>query len=111
MEIESGSAYAYVGSHRLDGMVALAGPSATAGVELSARIEDIAPTILYLLGEPIPGDIEGRVLVEAIDPTILDARPVEYVDVGELAGQELESYSLEEAAEVEGRLRSLGYLD
>jgi predicted AlkP superfamily phosphohydrolase/phosphomutase len=111
VEIESGSDYAYVGSHRPDGMVALAGPSVSRGVTLAAGIEDVAPTILYLLGEPVPSRFEGRVLTEALDATILDGRPIEYVDADEVGRQGVESYSSAEAVEVEGRLRSLGYLD
>ena len=49
---------AYVGSHRHEGIVALAGPSAAPG-GLFASIEDVAPTIQYLLGEPIPESMEG----------------------------------------------------
>ena len=55
--------------------MALSGPSAARRNALFASIEDIAPTILYLLGEPIPGDLEGRLLAEAVDPQLLDARP------------------------------------
>lgn len=111
VEIESGSDYAYVGSHRLEGMVAIVGPSASPGVTLTANIEDIAPTILYLLGEPVPSHLEGRVLVEALDGELLGRRPIEYADVGSVDKQRLESYSSEEVVEVEDRLRSLGYLD
>lgn len=109
VEIESGG-YAYVGSHRPLGMVAIAGPSA-ARAPLTAAIEDVAPTILYLLGEPVPSHLEGRVLVEALDAGLLERRPVEYMDVDLGDGQRVESYSSAEAQEVEGRLRSLGYLD
>ena len=42
------------------------------GEIVSARIEDVAPTVLYLLGEPIPVELEGRLLVEAIEPDVLD---------------------------------------
>jgi predicted AlkP superfamily phosphohydrolase/phosphomutase len=111
VEIESGSEYAYVGSHRPLGLVAISGPSAAPGVPLTAGIEDIAPTILHLLGQPVPSQLEGRVLVEALAAELVDRRPVEYVDVDIGDGQRVESYSSAEAAEVEGRLRSLGYLD
>jgi hypothetical protein len=30
---------------------------------------DLAPTILYLMGNPVPRDMDGRVLLEIIDPT------------------------------------------
>lgn len=111
IEIE-GSAHAYVGSHRHEGLIALAGPSVAAGVTLSAAIEDVAPTALYLLGESIPADLEGRVLFEAVDPALLDRRPPEYDDTaGQVVLARSESYSASEAREVEDRLRGLGYLE
>ena len=59
----------------------LSGPAALEGGEIvSARIEDVAPTVLYLLGEPIPVELEGRLLVEAIEPYVLDERPPDYDD-------------------------------
>jgi predicted AlkP superfamily phosphohydrolase/phosphomutase len=102
----------YVGTHRREGIFALAGPSATAGEVMGANIEDIAPTIFYLLGEPIPSDLEGRLLEAAIRPELLAGRPPVYTDVaGVVASGELQDYSAEELAEVEERLRDLGYLE
>ena len=63
----AGTSAAYVGSHRHEGIVALTGPSAAPG-GLFASIEDIAPTIQYLLGEPIPESMEGQLIDAAIDP-------------------------------------------
>jgi hypothetical protein len=40
-----------------------------------ASILDIAPTVLYLLGLPVPRDMEGRVLSEGLDPAWLAANP------------------------------------
>ena len=88
-----------------------AGPAARAGTELSAAITDIAPTVLYLLGEPIPADLEGRLLTEAIDRDLLDREPPEYVDAVELELGAPRPYDAEGVAEVEDRLRSLGYLE
>jgi predicted AlkP superfamily phosphohydrolase/phosphomutase len=101
----------YRGSHRPEGIVALAGPSAATGIALDASIEDIAPTIMYLLGEPVPQDFEGRVLVEAIDSGRLDTRPPEYGEAAEVVLPAERSYSAEEGGEVESRLRSLGYIE
>jgi arylsulfatase A-like enzyme len=89
----------------------LSGPAARAGTKLSAAIADIAPTVLYLLGEPIPEELEGRLLAEAIDRDLLEREPPEYVDAAELELGAPRPYDAEGAAEVEDRLRSLGYLE
>jgi predicted AlkP superfamily phosphohydrolase/phosphomutase len=111
IEIEPGSAVSYVGSHRHEGVVALAGPSVARGVRLTAEIKDVAPTLLYLLGQPVPSDLEGRVLVEAIQPSLLEARPLDYAEPEPLDVGRTERYGSREAAEVEERLRGLGYLE
>ena len=68
--------------------------------------------MLYLLGEPIPADLEGRLLTEAIEPALLDARPPVYADAPRDRGRRPStSYEGESHAEVEERLRSLGYLE
>jgi len=111
IEIEGASELSYVGSHRHEGIVVLFGPSAAAGVRLSAEIQDVAPTLLYLLGRPIPTDLEGRVLTEAIDAAVLESRPLEYEDAELIEVGEKERYRAAEVAEVEERLRGLGYLE
>jgi len=111
IEIEPGSPVSYVGSHRHEGIVALEGPSVVQGVQLSAQILDVAPTLLYLLGRPVPSDLEGRVLVEAIEPSLLEARPLEYEEPALHEAGPTERYGSSEAAEVEERLRGLGYLE
>jgi predicted AlkP superfamily phosphohydrolase/phosphomutase len=110
IEIAPGSNEAYVGSHRREGIVALAGPTAARGRTLSASIEDVAPTALYLLGVPVPDDLEGRVLEEAVRPELLDERPPSYeAYTVKLALNG--SSSRAGANEVEKRLRDLGYLE
>jgi predicted AlkP superfamily phosphohydrolase/phosphomutase len=111
IEIED-SEHSYVGSHRHEGIAVLAGPAAAAGAALSGELVDVAPTLLYLLGEPIPSDLEGRILFEALRPEILDERPAEYDDTPpEEFDREREELQDEGAAEVERRLRGLGYLE
>lgn len=112
IEIEGGGDHSYVGSHRHEGLIVLSGPAVSPGAPLAGELADVAPTLLYLLGEPIPADLEGRVLVEALAPELLDARPPAYDDAAPAeyspARAELEE---EGAAEVERRLRGLGYLE
>ena len=112
IELEPGSKHAYVGSHRHEGIFALTGPSATSGARSFLGIEDVAPTVLYLLGEKIPFELEGRLVAEAIDPALLDSRPPEYDDSAPLElERDAEGYDPEEAEEVERRLRGLGYIE
>jgi predicted AlkP superfamily phosphohydrolase/phosphomutase len=111
IRIAPGSKESYVGSHRHEGIVALSGPSAAPGADLSASIEDIAPTVFYLLGEPIPDDLEGRLLMEAVDPALLEARPPEYVESDAITVAPERGYSADDIGEVEERLRGLGYIE
>ena len=107
---ESGSE-TYVGTHRLEGIVGFTGPSAARSDIATANIADIAPTILHLLGEAVPLDMEGRVLEEIITPELLDARPPEFADADAIAVGAVQDYASEDLDEIEGRLRSLGYIE
>ncbi|MGZ4280463.1 MAG: alkaline phosphatase family protein [Gaiellaceae bacterium] len=111
VSIRAHPSQAYVGSHRPDGIFVLSGPAARAGAELHGGIADIAPTILYLLGEPIPAELEGRLLAEAVDRTLLDERLPEFADTEPVAALVVENDELESPPEVEERLRSLGYVE
>ena len=99
----------YAGGHRPDGIFVLAGPDARAGGELAgAGIADVAPTVMYLLGEAVPAAFEGRLLAEAIEPSLLDERAPEFDDDEEPAVVIAEH---ESPREVEQRLRDLGYFE
>jgi predicted AlkP superfamily phosphohydrolase/phosphomutase len=50
-------------NHALEGLYALAAPGVDAGRAEDRDIRDIAPTLLTLLGEPVPAGMEGRSLV------------------------------------------------
>ena len=49
----------YVGTHRHEGIVAFTGPSAAQREIGTVNIQDIAPTILHLLGETVPPTSTG----------------------------------------------------
>jgi hypothetical protein len=56
--------------HTPDGFMIAAGAHIERGaVVTGASVLDLAPTILYLMGNPVPRDMEGRVLLEIIDAT------------------------------------------
>ncbi len=41
---------------------------------------DIAPTVLYLMGEPIPRDIDGKILLEIIEDEFKVINPLRYLE-------------------------------
>jgi predicted AlkP superfamily phosphohydrolase/phosphomutase len=100
------------GSHRYNGIMLLKGEPFKAGHTLDrAQIIDLAPTILYLMGLPVPDDMDGRVLTEALKDEYLARHPVtiRQADNGDSMSDRV--YSDEDARKVEERLKSLGYLD
>lgn len=100
------------GCHRLHGILLAYGPAVRQGMKLDgARIIDLAPTILYRMGLPVPENMDGRVLTEMFEPAFVHATPVRQAET-ETAHRDPEHELLpEEQAEIEARLRSLGYLD
>jgi len=53
----------YPGAHKPDGILLVSGPGAKQGYELPrAHIYDVSPTILRILGVPIPKDMDGITL-------------------------------------------------
>jgi len=102
------------GTHRKSGVLIAKGKSLKPGTQiLGARLIDMAPTVLYLLGQKVPEDMDGRVLTEAFDPQYLQQHSAEYAAPSESTspGDENASYSAEEAAQIEARLKALGYID
>ncbi len=105
----------YSGDHRQEGLFIISGPCILNGqLDQDAKIEDMAPTILYLMGIEIPDDMDGRVLAEVFDRSYLRAAPPQYTSVQTesrlVETSDEEVYSEEEAEEIRERLRSLGYL-
>ena len=95
------------GCHRLHGIFVSRGPEVEEGKTIKgAHILDLAPTILHLMGLPVPDDMDGRVLTEALSTS----RPVEHRPASPDGGGAAAGLSAEETTEVEDRLRALGYL-
>lgn len=49
------------------------------GFQGEAKIVDIAPTLLYLMGFPVARDMDGNVIKRAIDPAVLKRNPIFFV--------------------------------
>ena len=102
-----------VGFHRSDGIFIARGSMAQQDREIrGAEIADIAPTVLYAMGLPVPDDMDGKVLGEVFGNELLKQRPVEFEEAAEdQAEDEEEIYSQEESEKIKERLKSLGYIE
>ncbi len=99
------------GTHRPSGILIAAGPGVSRGTKVEAHIVDCAPTILAMLGLPIPSDMEGRVVTELFDrPLTIETEAVRSEGTAAEAGDD-EVYSAEELQQVTERLMDLGYLE
>ena len=99
--------YGVSSSHRMNGIFAASGAGIKrAGEFTGARLIDVAPTILHLLGLPVPTDMDGRVQTEIL----ADSRAVEYGGSSQGQAATAEGYSEEEEAQVIERLQDLGYI-
>jgi predicted AlkP superfamily phosphohydrolase/phosphomutase len=67
------------GGHHPSGVVLLAGPDIRGGASIrGATVYDVLPTLLYLLDLPVPDDMPGRVLSEAIGDELRANRKLAY---------------------------------
>jgi predicted AlkP superfamily phosphohydrolase/phosphomutase len=108
------STHKWSGNHISQGILVIKGKDIKKNHHIkNSNIIDIAPTILYLSGVDIPDDMDGKVIVDAINDDFLRANPVKYYKSihDKTQREEKEAYSEEEAEKIKDRLRGLGYLD
>ncbi len=103
------------GTHRLNGMVLLWGAAASTGVQLKdARIFDLAPTILRIMGETVPEDMDGQVLAHALNSDYAGPCPAGGLPVPEstfpASAAVTVSLTDEDKELIADRLRGLGYV-
>jgi predicted AlkP superfamily phosphohydrolase/phosphomutase len=98
------------GCHRMNGAFIAYGPHIRAGVQVKdARIVDLAPTALHLLDCPIPDDMDGHVLNDLFNGKLARRSP-QIAAAGDNGRQKAYVLSKDEEAELEDRLKGLGYL-
>jgi hypothetical protein len=76
---------------------------------------DIAPTVLYLLGEALPPDMDGRVLEEVVTAAHLQDHSVRMGDeparFADDDSRDRGQYSPSQERELKEQLRQLGYIE
>lgn len=100
------------GDHRDEGLVLLYGDDIVQGALASTwNLTDVTATILYLLETPLPADLDGCPIVEALAPDVIKQRPIEYQDA-EFQTQQRRSVQMspEEEEAILSNLRALGYI-
>jgi len=104
-------AFGISGCHRMNGvMIANGHGIERASILEAARIYDIAPTLLYLTGQSVPDDMDGRVLTEMISVEYSSTHPVRLAAAGADQRTPGADFSDEDNADVIERLKSLGYV-
>jgi predicted AlkP superfamily phosphohydrolase/phosphomutase len=99
------------GGHHPDGTVIMWGRGVRPGIRIAgASIMDIAPTALHLLRQPVPGYMDGSVLVAALAPEFSRVAASSQTALPAATDHVDDAYSDKERAIVEERLRNLGYL-
>jgi predicted AlkP superfamily phosphohydrolase/phosphomutase len=100
--------------HALDGICIFRGEGIKSKHQIDgAHIMDVAPTVLHLMGEPVPNDMDGRVLEGIFHPDFLASHPVALHDVASRQPEDIDrkTYTDGEQEDVLERLKGLGYLD
>jgi hypothetical protein len=101
--------------HGPPGILVMRGGPVKRGLTLQgADVYDLYPTVLYLLGLPVPQDQSGKVLLEALDPGFVSLHPVRTVptfrDLGlplNLPGASRDGTMNQQEIE---KLKALGYI-
>jgi len=100
------------GHHRMEGVLALYGRGVRRGGKFEgAGLLDVLPTVFRLLDVPIARDLEGKVLLQALDPEFARVHPAAWVSTYGAAehGEAPDESDLDR--NVLQRLRSLGYIN
>jgi predicted AlkP superfamily phosphohydrolase/phosphomutase len=99
------------GSHTAEGILVAAGGPFRRGVVLDPpSLADVLPTAVHLLGAPLPDDLDGRVLEEALEPAYLREHPVRWESPAAGSGDRI-ALSNQDEGEMMKFLQGLGYVE
>ena len=102
------------GTHRMNGILVIKSDKVKTPKTRSspARIIDLAPTILHLLGLSVPRDMDGTVLTDVLKEAFLKNNAVQFSDKNKSMNNQTDTgYSEKEEEQIRQRLQDLGYLE
>jgi predicted AlkP superfamily phosphohydrolase/phosphomutase len=98
-------------NHRMNGLIMIRDERMAAGHRIhQAEIVDVAPTVLHLLGLPVPSTMDGTIIEEGFAPGWLQAHPPQIVQVDDIPVDEAEAFTAAEEASMLEMLKGLGYV-
>ena len=99
------------GYHRKNGIfIALGNNIKRSKTIYNTSILDITPTILYLMGIPIPDDMDGKVVTDIFEDEFLDNNQIRFTDAKSNDSLNEDIYTEKEKDEIQDSLKGLGYL-
>lgn len=101
------------GFHRMEGILFMSGSGIRRGYYIqNSSIMDITPTVLALMGVPIPKAVDGRVLEAALTDELRQQLTITYTEDEDVGPNELlmPDISAEDEEVLRTRLRDLGYV-
>lgn len=97
--------------HSIYGIFLITGLHVKKGANIKGhKIQDIAPTIMYLMGLPIPEDMDGKVLKDVFEESYLEKHPLRYEKIQAEKQDDVDVYSEEDEQKLKAHLENLGYL-
>lgn len=98
------------GHHRPNGVCLIHGPGVIPGSQLEgASILDLSPTILWLMGQPVPSAFDGEVLTRAFADEWRSAHGLATVKRDIQRDANDRAYSVEDEEAIRERLKGFGY--
>lgn len=105
------NAYKSSGTHRMEGVFIIRGEGIKQGCQINGiKIVDMAPTILYMLGLPVPEDMDGKIVTDIFEKAFFQMNPVMSAASTKLDVEAGEGVLNDDESEaVKKSLRDLGY--
>lgn len=97
------------GGHRMEGIYVASGPDIASGEGEPASIFNVAPTLLYALGEPVPDMMDGEPVTDLFTANFQDDQSIERKSLTDLVGSDDVATERDTKA-VQEQLEDLGYI-